>query len=98
MDRRRHHLNDVEARSITIGRQDKPAIVHLDIVGHVAVGIGVGIGFRYVKRHFDRGLRLADVPNPYAPREVRGRRQLAVQRIIEVSSLECTPKRAPRVQ
>src|SRR5215468_5227967 len=77
-------LQDVQPCAVTVDHIDKTPIVDFYIVRHVAVGIGVGVGFRYIERHFDRGLRLADVPNPNAPREKRDRRQLAVQRIIEV--------------
>src|SRR5215510_11644255 len=58
-------LQDVQPCAVTVDDVDKTAIVDFNVVRHVTVGIGVGVGFRHVERHFDRGLRLADVPNPY---------------------------------
>src|SRR5580692_9950232 len=64
-------LQDIQAGPSTVGRVDKPAIVHFDVVGHVAGGSGVGIAYRDIERHFNRTLWLADIPHPYTAGEVR---------------------------
>src|SRR5215471_15698475 len=51
-------LEDVEAGSVPIDDVDIAAIVDLDVVGHVAVGIGVVVRFRHVERHLVRRLWL----------------------------------------
>src|SRR2546428_337110 len=85
-DRRRasEQLQDVHPRAVAVDDVDQAAIVDLDVVGHV-VAIGrVGVGFRNVERHLRRGVRLPNVPDAHAAVEPRDRRQLAVERVVEV--------------
>src|SRR6266851_3522169 len=77
-------LDDVHSGAIAIHYDDVPAIVHFDVVRHVAIRIGVGIALRHVEPDLDRRLRLADVPRAHAAGEVSKERHPAVIRITEV--------------
>src|SRR4051812_31729917 len=77
-------LDDVEPGAVAVHREDVAAVVDLQVIGHVAVGIGEGIALRNIEADFDRALRLTDVPGAHAAREVSEERQPAVERIAEV--------------
>ena len=91
-------LQDVHSRAVPVHDINVAAVVDFDVVGHVAIGNpGVGIGHRYIEPHFDRCLRLADIPYAQAAGKVRDRRQLAVERIPEILLARVRPEaRSPR--
>src|SRR5262249_22462776 len=77
-------LQDVHAGAVAVDDVDIAAVVDLDVVRHVAVGVRECVRDRHVERDFPRRLRLANVANPYAAVEIRERGELAVVRIAEV--------------
>src|SRR5262245_38733674 len=78
-------LEEVEPGAVAVSGVDDAAIVDLDVVGHVAVGLGsVGVALRNVKGDLLRPLRLADVPRADATGEVREERDPPVVGVAEV--------------
>src|SRR5215470_11275707 len=73
-------LQDVHPVANAVHDDDEAAIVDFDVVRHVGV---VG-GGRYIEGRLLGSLRVADVPRAHAGVEVRGERQLAIERIAEV--------------